>query len=87
MEIIPAFVLSVLASFFPQCIALPTVGMSGFLFALFGIMWGRYGKFLQAVKVVMPFIVITMILPNVNGLLHLYTFLLGYGYGFCKSHS
>lgn len=55
-----------------------TVGLSGFLFASFGLMWGKTGMVALSVKTVLPFIVLTIILPQTNGMLHLYCFVLGF---------
>lgn len=82
MEYIPAYIISILASYLPQFTIAPTVGMSGFLFAIFGIMWGRTGLFLKMMKAGFPFIVFTSLIPMVNGALHLYCYLLGYCYGY-----
>lgn len=62
----------------------PTMGLSGFLFAAFGLMWGKTGRAKDAAKTVMPFILGTMIFPDVNGLLHLYCFWLGFIVGFLR---
>ena len=73
-----AFGVAVVASFLPMYVDGETMGLSGFLFGAFGIMWGRTGKWKDAFVKAMPFIVCTMIVPNVNGLLHLWCFWLGY---------
>lgn len=78
------------SSFLPMCVTEPTMGLSGFLFAWFGIAWGRALKPLQGFVAVLPYILITMLISNVNGLLHLYTFLIGlycsYIYYRCKRY-
>lgn len=81
ISVLPAFVIAVLASFLPTWVNEPTMGLSGFLFAVFGIMWGGVGRLKDAAKTVMPFILLTMFFPNINALLHLYCFWLGYIYG------
>lgn len=82
MQTIPALIIAIVASYLPMYVSSPTVGLSGFLFAVFGLMWGKTGRLLDAVKKVMPFIIITMLIPNMNGLLHLYTFGIGFMTGF-----
>lgn len=62
----------------------PTVGMSGMLFAMFGIMWGKTGRWKEYLKAGMPVILIMMLIPNVNGLLHLYCYILGFVFSFLR---
>lgn len=78
INVIEAIVIAFAASFLPMYVSEPTMGLSGFLFAAFGCMWGKTGRWKDATKKVIPFILITMVMPNVNGLLHFYCFLLGY---------
>lgn len=85
IRLIQALAIAVVASFLPMYVNAPTMGLSGFLFASFGIMWGKTGRWLDAAKKAMPFILCTMVIPNVNGLLHLYAFILGYFYGYIVS--
>lgn len=73
-----ALAVAVAASFLPMYASGPTMGLSGFLFSAFGTMWGKTGRWADAAKKALPFILCTMLLPNVNGLLHLYTFVTGY---------
>lgn len=80
IEILPPLVIAVIASYLPMYVAEPTMGISGFIFAVFGLMWGKLGWWKKAITVVGPYIIIPMVIPNVNGLLHLYCFLLGYIY-------
>lgn len=80
VSFIPAFVIAFVASYLPMYVDKPTMGLSGFLFAAFGIMWGKTGRWKEATRKVMPFVLCTMILPNVNGLLHLWCFWIGYLY-------
>lgn len=75
-----SLLIAVFASFLPMYVEEPTMGLSGFLFASFGQMWGRLGKPLDAMKAALPFILFTMLLHNVNGVLHLWCFTLGYIY-------
>lgn len=84
IDIIPSLLIAIAASFLPMYVSAPTMGMSGFLFAAFGLMWGKTGRMKDAAKTVMPFIVTTMIFPNINGLLHLYCFWTGYAAGFVR---
>ena len=78
MDAVSAYVVAVAASWLPMWVDEPTVGMSGMLFALFGIMWGRTGMAWKCVKTGAPVIVLTMLFPNVNGLLHLYCYVAGF---------
>lgn len=78
IPVVEALLIAFLASYLPMYVSEPTMGLSGFLFAAFGIMWGKTGRVVEAMKVALPFIIITMLLNNVNGLLHLYAFVLGF---------
>lgn len=82
IQIVEALTVAIAVSFLPMYTSGPTMGLSGFVFAAFGIMWGKTGRWLDAIKKAMPFILATMIVSNVNGLLHLYTFVVGYSIGF-----
>ena len=77
IDMLHSFLVAIIASFLPMYVNQPSMGLSGFLFAAFGIMWGNTGRFKEAAKKVMPFILVTMLLPNINGLLHLYCFCTG----------
>ena len=79
---IESLIIAALASFLPMYMNEPTMGLSGFLFSAFGLMWGETGRWKEALKAALPFILFTMILSNVNGLLHLYTFLIGFFIGY-----
>lgn len=79
---ISSLTIAILASFLPMYVREPTMGMSGLLFASFGQMWGKTGRLKDVFIKVMPFVVCTMIIPNVNGLLHLYSFCIGYFYSY-----
>lgn len=58
------------------------MGFSGALFAMAGISWGKIGRFREMCKKCLPFIVITLIIPHINALIHVYCLFLGYLYGF-----
>lgn len=79
---LPSLLLATAASFLPMYVSSPTMGMSAFLFSSFGIMWGLTGRWRDGSKKVLPFVLLTMIMPGINGLLHLYSFALGYAYGY-----
>lgn len=78
LQPLQALAIAIFASYLPMYVSEPTMGLSGFLFASFGLMWGKTGRWLDAIKKAMPFIGCTMLLPNVNGLLHLYAFCIGF---------
>lgn len=78
MEVSSAMFIAVVASYLPTWYDKPTLGMSGLLFALFGIMWGRTGRFKECMKKGLPVIGLMLLLPGVNGLIHLYCYLIGY---------
>lgn len=78
IRIYPSYFISVLASFLPMYVQEPTVGLSAFLFSSMGQMWGRTGRWKDAIRKAGPFILFTMLLNNVNGCLHLYCFVIGY---------
>lgn len=78
IPVVGALFIAFLASYLPMYVSEPTMGLSGFLFAAFGIMWGKTGRVVEAMKQALPFIIITMFLSSVNGLLHLYAFILGF---------
>lgn len=78
MNVVSGFLIAVAASFLPMFTDRSTVGMSGLLFAMFGIMWGERGDFKGCLKAGMPVILIMMVIPGINGLLHLYCYLFGY---------
>lgn len=82
---VQALVIAIIASLLPMYVTAPTMGLSGFLFSSFGLMWGRTGRWKEAFTKVMPFVMITMLVPNVNGLLHLYAFYIGYIFGYIIS--
>ena len=84
MNVAVGYVIAVAASWMPMWADKPTVGMSGMLFAMFGIMWGKTGRWKEYLKAGMPVILIMMLIPNVNGLLHLYCYILGFVFSFLR---
>ena len=84
IDVTLSFVAAVASSFLPMFVTEPTMGLSGFLFSAFGIMWGKTGRWKEAAKKAMPFILFTMLLNDVNGLLHFWCFWLGYSIGFLR---
>lgn len=78
MEWAKGYLICVSVGFLPMYLPEPTVGLSGFLFAVFGLMWGKANQLGKAIKTVAPIIIISMLLPNINGLIHLYAFVAGY---------
>ena len=83
MKPVTSLAVASVASLLPMYVSQPTMGLSGFLFASFGSMWGRTGLWKDAFKKAMPFIIFTMAVPNVNGLLHFWCFVLGYIVAYC----
>jgi len=79
--LLSSYLIGVLCSFLPCFCSEETVGMSGVLFAIVGISWGRIGKFRDMVWRNKWFLVIPLFLPHVNGLLHIYCMLVGYLFG------
>lgn len=81
IDITAAYGIAFVVSFFPMSVSCPTSGMSGLLFAMFGIMWGKTGHTKAALRTGIPTIILTFLLPQVNGLLHLYCYIVGILYG------
>ena len=81
VDVLGGIVVAVISSFIPTWYDEITLGMSGFLFAVFGIMWGHTGRFKDCMKRGMPVILLTLVLPGVNGLIHFYCYVLGYVFG------
>lgn len=77
LYIIAPLAIAVYSSLLPMYVTAPTMGLSGFLFAWFGIAWGKALKPWSGFIAVLPYLCITMLISNVNGLLHLYAFLIG----------
>lgn len=87
LDTIPAYIIAVAMSWMPMWVDKPTTGMSGLLFAMFGIMWGRTGMAWKCVKTGLPVILTMMLIPNVNGMLHLYCYAAGFTVGFlCEKY-
>ena len=78
MNVTSGYLIAVAASYLPMFTDKSTVGLSGLLFAMFGIMWGERGDVKGFLKAGMPVILIMMVLPGINGLLHLYCYLIGF---------
>lgn len=72
-----AIPIAVVSSFLPMYVSEPTMGLSGYIFAELGLMWGNTEHWKGAIRKVLPVIIITMLIPNINGLLHLYAFFIG----------
>ena len=72
------FVCAALCSFLPCLSTEPTMGFSGVLFSMAGISWGRTGRFIDMCRKCLPFVLITLLIPNVNALIHLYCLMAGY---------
>lgn len=69
--------IAIVSSFLPMYVSEPTMGLSGYIFAELGLMWGNAGYWRGAIQKVLPVILVTMLIPNINGLLHLYAFFIG----------
>ncbi len=78
IPIVKSLIVAIAVSWLPMYVNSPTMGLSGFLFAAFGIMWGRTGRWMEAFRKVMPFVLLTMVIPETNGLLHFYAFFMGF---------
>ena len=82
--LIPAFIISVVASFVPVWSiggSYATMGFSGVLFAIIGIKYGDVGRLKLCVKNCLPWIVISIFFPHMNWCIHLYCLVIGYLYG------
>lgn len=74
-----SYLVAVIASFIPLIFTeQPTMGFSGFLFAVIGMTWGRIRQFRKMCKKIAPYIIVTLFLPNVNWEIHVYCLLFGY---------
>lgn len=78
MNVAAGYAIAVAASWLPMWTDRGTVGMSGLLFAVFGIMWGERGDWCGFLKAGMPVILVMMAIPGINGLLHLYCYVAGF---------
>lgn len=72
-----AIPIAIISSFLPMYVSEPTMGLSGYIFAELGLMWGNTERWKDAIKKVLPIILVTMLIPNINGLLHFYAFFIG----------
>lgn len=59
-----------------------TMGMSGILFAIVGIKYGKYGSLKTFCKNVCPFAFGMIVLPHINWCIHAYCAMAGYIYGY-----
>lgn len=78
IKVVPAVLISFLCSFLPTWYTSPTMGFSGVIFSILGIEWGEIGKFKGMCKMLLPVIALTLLVPNMNALLHLYSLMGGY---------
>lgn len=78
-----AMTIAIAASFLPSVTpeGSVTLGLSGVLFAIVGIKWGKACRFTGMLKYCLPAVIITALFPNVNWVIHAYTLFLGYAYG------
>lgn len=65
-------------SFLPAFTLEPTMGFSGVIFAIVGSKWGAYGQLWNMCKKVLPFVLLTALIPNVNAAIHIYCLFGGY---------
>lgn len=84
MHVLAAYCVAVAASYLPMWGDGETVGMSGMLFAMFGLLWGETGLVWRSVKKAGPVLGVMMLLPGVNGVLHVYCFAAGFAAAFLK---
>ena len=61
-----------------------TVGLSGMLFASFGMAWGEYGDWRVMLRKVLPVVAVTGFLPGMNMWVHLWSFAGGWVLGRVK---
>lgn len=78
------YAIAVLCGFLPCLTSEPTMGFSGILFAMAGISWGRTGKFGMMCRKCLPYILICLLIPHVNVMIHVYCLMAGYLYGTLK---
>lgn len=84
--LIPATIINFISSYLPifgfygpiKC----TMGISGVLFAIVGIKYGKYGTFKNMSKQCLPCTIGMAVLPHINWCIHLYCLFFGYLYGF-----
>lgn len=84
MNVWMGYLIAVGASWLPMWTDKPTVGMSGMLFAMFGVMWGERGDWKGFIKAGMPVILVMMVIPGINGLIHLYCYVIGFVFLFIR---
>lgn len=77
-----SYVIGVLCSFLPCFCSEVTMGLSGVLFCIVGMSWGRVGRFRDMFWRNKWFLFIPLFLPHVNGLLHIYCMVGGYLAGY-----
>jgi len=81
-HLITGLILAYLMTYFPSLTSEPTMGMSGAVFAMLGLIWGESTETFRAtVRKLWTLIVIPFLIPNVNASLHLWCFLSGYAAG------
>lgn len=93
LYLLPSVLVAFFASYLPSWSLYgevgATMGFSGVLFAIIGIMWGvasrhdTYGRrnMKDFTMKALPFALIGMALPNVNWCIHFYTIMAGFVYG------
>ena len=85
LELLCAWLIAVACSFLPCFVGEPTMGFSGMLFAIVGMSWGRVRRFREMLKKNILFLFIPLLIPHVNGLLHVYCMIGGYlFYRYCR---
>lgn len=80
IRILPSVIIGFACSFAPSWYE-NTLGFSGVIFAILGIEWGEVGQFKRMCRLILPFILITLLIPNMNAMYHLYSLMGGYLYG------
>lgn len=73
-----AIPIAIICSFLPPYLTEETMGFSGVLFAVLGLAWGSVGRLSEMCRKVLPFVLLTLFLPHVNGFIHLYCLFMGY---------
>ena len=77
-HLLTAFVCSVLCSYLPCFVTEPTMGLSGVLFAIVGISWGKVRRFRDMFWKNRWFLIIPVFIPHVNAFIHVYCLVAGY---------
>ena len=80
-HILSGILISFFASLLPEMTTDPIMGMSGILFAVIGVKYGKMGLLTLLAKRTWAFFVITALLPNVACIYHLYCIIIGYLWG------